>query len=151
MQRRKLASAADIAAAVALGTIDPNETFASPADIAAIATAAATGNHTDTNVAPTAPTPAVSAATLSDAVDALTANSHVCAFAGCRHGERGATHGTGVSQPDRQLKLDAECGAIIRMTARALTTAGGVITDGHGHPFAVGQRRKYTRRSANGA
>lgn len=128
---RKRASAADIAAAVALGTIDPSTTFASPAELAAAAESAELAAQS-------------SAAAAESARVALSADHHECGIAGCRHGA--VTHGA--PQPDRQLKLAAECGAVIRLTARALATAGGTITDGHGHPFAVAERRTYRRRSA---
>lgn len=128
---RKRASAADIAAAVALGTIDPSTMFASPAELAAAAESAELAAQS-------------SAAAAESARVALSANHHECGIAGCRHGA--VTHG--VTQPDRQLKLAAECGAVIRLTQRALAIAGGTITDGHGHPFAVAERRTYRRRSA---
>lgn len=119
-KRSKRTTAADIAAAVALGAIDPDASF------------------TDGTAEPE------SAQVVEPIIVAvLPSDAHQCGIPGCRHG---AAHGATV-QPDRQLKLAAECGAVARMTARALATAGGSITDGHGHPFAVAARRTYTRKS----
>ena len=128
---RKRASAADIAAAVALGTIDPSMTFASPAELDAAAKSAELAAQS-------------SAAAADTARVALSADHHECGIAGCRHGA--TAHG--VTQPDRQLKLAAPCGAVIRLTQRALGAAGGLVKCGHGDPFTIAERRTYRRRSA---
>lgn len=131
-------TAADIAAAAALGAIDPSTVVLTSAEADELIEAAQR-----------------------EAADAVRANVaarqaeqgsqperigtvHQCDIPGCRHG---AAH-DGPKQPDRQLKLQAECGAVARMTARALATAGGALTDAHGHPFAVAERRAYSRRTA---
>lgn len=119
-------TAADIAAAAALGAIDPG-------------TVVLTGAEAD----------ALIEAAQREAADAVRAAErqpgtvHQCDIPGCRHG---AAH-DGPKQPDRQLKLAAPCGAVARMTTRALATAGGVLHCGHGDPFTVAERRAYSRRS----
>lgn len=122
MASRKRTTVADLIAAEAIGAIDGSTVVAldGPDDPA---------EPTTTTANPAASHPG--------------ATEHECAIPGCRHG---ASH-PAVSQPDRQLKLAAECGAVIRTTARALATAGGTITDGHGHTFAVAPRRTYVRRA----
>lgn len=127
MSTRKRTTAADIAAAVALGAIDPAQEFGS-------------GDPAETTE-PTQPTTQPGAVVDYGPV-VLSATTHECGIPGCRHG---SAHGA-VTQPDRQLKLATECGAVARMTASALARAGGTITDGHGHPFAVAARRAYARR-----
>jgi hypothetical protein len=120
---RKRITAADVAAAVALGAM--------PADAEVItgADAAAEDQSTETRT---------------DSPAALAADHHECGIPGCRHG---ANHGS-APQPDRQLKLQAPCGAVARMTARALAMSGGAILCGHGDTFAVAARRTYTRKVA---
>ena len=122
--RRNRTTVADLAAAVALGTIDPT-------------TIVALDDGTDDG------TTAEPGATSSAPV-ALSATTHECGIAGCRHG---AAHGATV-QPDRQVKLQCPtCGAVARMTASALAKSG-TITCGDGATFAPASRRTYVRKSA---
>lgn len=131
---RKRTTLADLMAAAALGAIDPAAEVVTAEDADAetlIATAEATAT-------------AVQAGALRAATAERTGTEHECAIPGCRHG---AAHG-GPVQPDRQLKLAAPCGAVARMTASALTKSGGTLTCGHGDPFAIAERRTYSRKSA---
>jgi uncharacterized C2H2 Zn-finger protein len=110
-------TAADVAAAVRLGTLDPTTALETPGD--------RPDSRDNTAAAP------------------LPADHHDCGIPGCRHGE---AH-TGVSQPDRQVKLACpRCGAVARMTARALRVAGAIVCQRDGEPFAVAPRRAYNRK-----
>lgn len=78
----------------------------------------------------------------------LSPTDHECGIAGCRHG---AAHGP--AQPDRQVKLECPaCGAVARMTARALSVSSGIRCAGgplgihDGTDFVVAVRRAYNRR-----
>lgn len=77
----------------------------------------------------------------------LSATEHDCGIAGCKHGE---AH-VGPSQPDRQVKLQCpNCGAVARMTARAIGRTGGngVVCGGDGATFVKAERRTYGRKAA---
>lgn len=127
-------TAADIAAAVALGVL-PEATAVVTAQEAQEATRAAVAAALAETVTPVTP------AFVPD-VDPVATADHHCSQRGCRHG----AHTTG--QPDRQVKLAAPCGAILRMTPRALARAGGEVRCGHGDPFAVdATRRAYSRKA----
>lgn len=124
---RKRASAADIAAAVALGTIDPSTTFATPDELAAAAESAQV------------------AASITAAEPTRSADHHECGIPGCRHGA--AVHGA--PQPDRQVKLQCPgCGAVARMTGSALAKALGITCHRDGQTFAPAERRTYRRKTA---
>lgn len=119
-------TAADVAAAIKLGALDANAevlTAEEAAEVRAEAERAARAAH-----------------------PAREGSEHDCLVAGCRHG---AAH-TGPKQPDRQLKLECPaCGAVARMTARALARAGGRIICGRDAvPFTEAARRTYTRSGA---
>lgn len=133
---RRKRTARDIAAAVALGAIDPNAEVLTDAEAAAAAAEAA---RTAAEMV------AVDAARAIDAAraSAPSTSEHGCGIPGCRHG---ATVAAGhVTQPDRQIVLGCgQCGAKVRLTHRALTRAG-TVSDSHG-PLAPVARRTYTRR-----
>lgn len=130
---RKGTTAADIAAAVKLGTMAPDAEVLTASDVAAERLATET------------------AATYSGSEPVtLSATDHECGIAGCKHG---AAH-SGTPQPDRQIKLQCpKCGAVARMTASALAkaTSGKVernyITCGDGGAFAPAARRTYSRKA----
>lgn len=125
----KRTTAADIAAAVALGAIPADAEVTTAAEAAEQAAAAA--REAAANAAPIIPA-------------ALSGAHHECGIPGCRHGSH-----SGTPQPDRQLKLVTECDAVIRITSRALARAGGSLTDAHGHAFTIdATRRAYSRRTA---
>jgi hypothetical protein len=128
--KSKGTSAADIAAAVALGVMDGDTLVVTADDAAAEVAAVAAAITAEPVIRP-------------ESV-ALSATDHGCGIVGCRHG---SAH-TGTPQRDRQLKLATECGAVARITASALARAGGTLTDGHGHAFAVAERRAYNRKAA---
>jgi hypothetical protein len=116
-------TAADVAAAVRLGTLDPATPLATGADVAAASER----------------TRIVAAA-----AGALPADHHDCGIVGCRHGE---AH-TGISQPDRQVKLACPtCGAVARMTVTAVRRAGAIVCQRDGVPFVAAPRRQYTRKA----
>jgi predicted RNA-binding Zn-ribbon protein involved in translation (DUF1610 family) len=76
-------------------------------------------------------------------VATLSPTDHGCGIVGCRHG---SAH-TGTPQKDRQVKLQCpNCGAIARMTDRALMSSGGITCNGDGGSFAVAARRTYSRK-----
>lgn len=117
---RKRMSAADIAAAVSIGAMAPDAQVSTDVE--------------ETSEPQPEQTPVTSTAV-------LPADHHECGIPGCRHG---AAH-DGPSQPDRQVKLEAPCGAVARMTGRALARAGGAIQCAHGDAFTVAARRAYRR------
>lgn len=128
---RKATTAADIAAAVALGAMAPDDIV-----------------HTDV-----ADTDTEGSAPIAEHVTAptLPATEHQCGIAGCRHG---AGH-SGTHQPDRQVKLQCpKCGAVARMTTGALARAAVAAPNGgNGYPtcadgaeFAPAARRQYNRK-----
>jgi len=130
MTTRRGTTAADLAAAVKVGAIRADAVVLTEDEANAATAAAIEANRP-------AMTTAAAAADLST-------TDHGCGIVGCRHG---AAHGP--SQPDRQMKLTAECGAVVRMTARAFARAGGGLTDAHGHQFAIDTtRRAYNRKGA---
>ena len=139
---RKVTTAADIAAAIALGVMPESTPMLTPEQ----AEAAARQAVADALAVETArQARAAERATTTTTEQAETAEHH-CSQRGCRHG----AHTTG--QPDRQVKLAAPCGAILRMTPRALGRAGGVVTCGHGDPFVIDTtRRTYSRKTAEQA
>lgn len=123
---RKRTTAADIAAAVKVGAIDPDAEVMTPEDVSAM-------------------TAAIPAAEAAIAVP-LSATEHECGIPGCKHG---SSH-PAVSQPDRQVKLQCpSCGAVARMTSAAIAKTGGVgvICGGDGSTFAPAARRTYKARS----
>ncbi len=124
MATTKRRTAADIAAAVALGALDPSTEIATAEEAAA--------ERTERTII--RPSDGV-------AIEVPNGTDHECAIPGCRHG---ASHGP--TQPDRQVKLEAPCGAVARMTVTALHRAGGTINCGHGDPFTVAARRVYNRK-----
>ena len=135
----KRTTLADLMAAAALGAIDPTTEVVTGAE----ATAEADEARAE------ATSEVLEAAALRPAAQwggapvlTISGTEHDCAIPGCRHG---AAHGP--SQPDRQLKLEAPCGAVARMTARALRVAGGAIVCAHGDPFAEATRRPYVRKA----
>ena len=74
---------------------------------------------------------------------ALSATEHQCGIANCRHG---AAHPV-VSQPDRQVKLSCpSCGAVARMTLRALAASGGIRCVRDDALFTAVARRVYNRK-----
>lgn len=88
---------------------------------------------------------ATAAATV--AAVAPSTDHHACGIPGCRHGA--IVNGAHVVQPDRQVKIACPtCGAVARMTHRALTRAGGMPTCHDGTPMVPAERRTYSRRSA---
>lgn len=135
MSTNRKRTAADVAAAIELGAIDPSAEVLTGEDARALAADAA--RAIDAAKAETARAAMVAA---TNAAATLPADAHQCGIPGCRHG---AAHGP--TQPDRQLKLAAPCGAVARMTARALLRAGGTITCAHGDPFAETAHRTYRR------
>lgn len=142
---RKTTTAADIAAAVALGALPESTPILTPEQAAEQAEQAARAAVADALAVETARQARATAERATTTTPESTAEHH-CTQAGCRHG----AHTTG--QPDRQVKLVAPCGAILRMTPRALLRAGGVVTCGHGDPFAIdATRRQYRRATAEQA
>jgi hypothetical protein len=126
---RKRATAADIAAAVKLGSIAPD------AEVVTADELAERDAETRATVTAERPSPSLSAA------------EHQCGIVGCRHG---SAHPV-VSQPDRQVKLQCPgCGAVARMTAAAIarTAGAGITCNGDGQTFTVAARRTYSRKSA---
>lgn len=78
-------------------------------------------------------------------ISSLSGTAHECGIAGCRHG----SHAAGASQPDRQVKLACpQCGAVARMTQRALNVGGGLQCVGDGSTFTVAARRQYRKAGA---
>lgn len=130
MARKTVQSLADAMAAAKVRGIDPATIQVMSADDAArIAAKAATD-----------------AATASAVTNAATAYAHGCGIPGCTHGTTKAGHGT--TQPDRQVKLECPtCGAVARMTAKAIHRAGGMPTCADGTPMVAGTRRTYTRKA----
>jgi hypothetical protein len=128
---RKRTTLADLMAAAELGAIDPTTEVVPMAEVAAElaeATRAATDAAVQAGAARTA--------TLDPSV-------HDCAIPGCRHGD---AH-DGPPQPDRQIKLQCPgCGAVARMTQRAVNRSGGITCHGCAQSFAVAARRTYNRR-----
>ena len=134
----KRTTAADLAAAIALGVV--------PADAEVVTAAeAAEAVRLAAEQATAAAHAEDRAATERDGIaQSLPATHHECGIPGCRHGSH-----TGTPQPDRQLKLTAPCGAVLRMTGRAYARAGSAVTCGHGDAFTIdATRRAYSRRTA---
>lgn len=131
---RSRTTAADIAAAVKLGTMAADAVVMTAADAAADA-ADADANR-----------PALSAADMVERAE-RSASAHDCGMPGCRHG---SAH-PAVSQPDRQVKLQCPgCGAVARMTASALAKSAGILCAAQDHSgtyFVPAQRRTYTRKA----
>ena len=126
---RKTRTAADFAAAVKLGAIDPNAPMLSDDELAEITAEMAENGQG---------APALPAGTV-----VLPANAHQCGIPGCRHG---ADHGP--AQPDRQVKLACDrCGMVVRTTTRWLAKRGAP-TCADGGTFVTAQRRTYTRKVA---
>ena len=119
----KRTTAADIAAAVALGAM------------AADATVTMDGDDSGADDAPTQ---------TAERVTANPSGAHECAIPGCRHG---AAHGATV-QPDRQVKLQCPgCGAVARMTVGALAKGLGITCHRDNVAYAPAERRTYTKRA----
>ena len=135
----KRTTVADLIAAAKVGAIDPNTEVVTAA--AADRAAKVAANAVELAQAAEAAARAVAAVAVVAAPE-LPNTEHACGIAGCRHG---SAHG--IAQPDRQLKLQCpNCGAVARMTHRALARAG-TLTCGDGGTFAVAARRTYTRRA----
>lgn len=129
---RKRTTAADIAAAVALGAIAGDTVIVTDDEDAPEHRTQEAHEYTG----PVGSTERV----------ALSTTTHDCAIPGCRHGNAHPEH----SQPDRQVKLECPgCGAVARMTARALQRSGhlGINCNGCNRPFAVAARRAYNRQA----
>lgn len=118
-------TAADIAAAVRLGTMDPS------------------------TIIPTTVRPAVvnddfGPIEMPTTAERPNGTEHACDIPGCRHG---AAH-SGITQPDRQIKLQCPaCGAVARMTAGAYSKALGITCHRDGASFAQAERRTYSRKA----
>lgn len=137
---RKAATVADLAAAVALGTMDPSTEMVPVAEAERMARKAA--EAAAANAAEAIRPLAEAAGRTAD----LPTTEHQCGIPGCRHG---AAHTDGTHQPDRQVKLQCPtCGAVARMTTGAIRKAGGLPTCADGSAMAEAARRTYTRRTA---
>jgi hypothetical protein len=138
MAGRKTTTAADVAAAIALGAMPESTPILTPEQAEALAREAVA----DALAVETQRQAAQAATTTPEASETAATAEHHCTQRGCRHG----AHTTG--QPDRQLKLSAPCGAVLRMTPRALGRAGAEVRCGHGDLFVIdATRRQYTRKT----
>jgi hypothetical protein len=129
---RKRTTLADLNAAAALGGIDPDT-----AEVILASELDAVARETAGDI--------LSEIGASDPAAALPSTAHACGIPGCRHG---AGHsGDHTPQPDRQVKLACPtCGAVARMTARALQACGGIDCANDSETFVVTARRQYNRK-----
>lgn len=137
----KRTTIADMIAAAKVGALDPSTVVVEANDVYTMVNAAVENERANraalaaatSNGAPAAPSAV------------LSATEHDCGIPGCRHGNAHPA----VSQPDRQVKLQCpNCGAVARMTRRALgQCGGGIVCVGDGGTFAVAARRNYARKA----
>lgn len=140
MAQRKAQTVADLVAAAEMGAVDLSTEVLTVAEAAKRERKAAQA-AAEQAAAQMAPTVAAAAP--------LSTTKHDCGVAGCRHGTTG--HPV-VHQPDRQVKLQCpHCGAVARMTGKALAASGGIKCETGGVPFAIAERRTYVRKSGAAA